>query len=47
MSRVISNAVFLVDEAVEMGGFTAWGSPVTTLYGGAFGRSAAADRARI
>jgi predicted phosphohydrolase len=46
-SRVISNAVFLIDEAVEAGGFRVWGSPMTTLYGGAFGRSAAADRARV
>lgn len=47
LGRVISNAVFLIDEAVEVGGFKVWGSPVTSLYGGAFGRSAAADRARI
>jgi len=47
LSRVISNALFLVDEVVEVCGFRVWGSPLTTLYGGAFGRSAAADRARI
>jgi hypothetical protein len=44
---VISNAVFLIDEAAEVGGFRVWGSPMTTLYGGAFGRSASADRARV
>jgi Icc-related predicted phosphoesterase len=47
LSRVVSNAVFLIDEAVEVGGFRVWGSPLTPLYGGAFGRSAAADRAHI
>jgi Icc-related predicted phosphoesterase len=47
LSRMISNAVFLIDEAVEVGGFRVWGSPITTLYGGAFGRSASLDRARI
>jgi hypothetical protein len=47
LRREIANALFLIDEAAEAGGFTVWGSPLTSLYGGAFGRSAAADRARI
>lgn len=44
--HAISNAIFLIDESAEIGGFRVWGSPLTPLYGGAFGRSAAADRAR-
>jgi Icc-related predicted phosphoesterase len=47
LGRQISNAIFLIDEAIEAGGFRIWGSPMTNLYGGAFGRSAAADRARV
>ncbi|MBV8818992.1 MAG: metallophosphatase domain-containing protein, partial [Acidobacteriaceae bacterium] len=43
----ISNAMFLIDEAVEVGGLRVWGSPLTNLYGGAFGRSAASARARV
>jgi Icc-related predicted phosphoesterase len=46
LGREISNAIFLIDEAVELAGFRIWGSPLTNLYGGAFGRSVAADRAR-
>lgn len=47
LTREISNAVFLVNEVAEIAGLKIWGSPVTNLYGGAFGRSAAADRKRI
>ena len=43
----ISNARLLVDESTEIEGLRIWGSPVTNLYGGAFGRSAAFDRKRI
>ena len=41
------NAVVLVNEAVEIAGFKFWGSPVTTLYGGAFGLSLAEDRRKL
>ncbi len=41
------NAVVHVNEAVEIAGFKLWGSPVTTLYGGAFGMSRAEDRRNL
>ena len=40
----ITNATLLVDSGVEVEGIKIWGSPVTPLYGGAFGMSKAADR---
>jgi Icc-related predicted phosphoesterase len=42
----ITNAVMLIDSGIEIQGIKIWGSPVTPLYGVAFGISAAADRAR-
>jgi len=42
----IANAILLVDSGVEVEGLKIWGSPVTPLYGGAFGMSRAADRKR-
>jgi predicted phosphohydrolase len=42
----IANAILLVDSGVEVEGIRIWGSPVTPLYGGAFGMSRAADRKR-
>jgi Icc-related predicted phosphoesterase len=42
--RAITNATLLVDSGVEVGGLKIWGSPVTPLYGGAFGKSKAEDR---
>jgi len=42
----ITNATLLVDSGVEVEGIRIWGSPVTPLYGGAFGMSRAADRKR-
>jgi Icc-related predicted phosphoesterase len=41
---LVSNAIVLIDEGVEIMGLKIWGSPTTVLYGGAFGRSSAADR---
>ena len=41
---VITNAALLVDSGVDVEGMRIWGSPVTPLYGGAFGKSRAADR---
>lgn len=43
---VITNAVLLVDSGTEVEGLRIWGSPVTPLYGGAFGMSRASDRKR-
>ncbi len=43
---VITNAVMLVDSGIKIQGIKIWGSPVTPLYGGAFGLSDAADRKR-
>jgi hypothetical protein len=37
----------LIDEGIEVDGLRIWGSPVTPLYGGAFGLSSAADRRRV
>lgn len=44
--NAITNAVLLVDSGVEVEGLKIWGSPVTPLYGGAFGKSRAEDRKR-
>jgi len=43
---MISNASVLIDEAVTIAGLKIYGSPMTPLYGGAFGKSSPADRAR-
>ena len=40
----ITHAALLVDSGVEIEGLKIWGSPVTPLYGGAFGMSRAVDR---
>jgi len=40
----ITNATLLVDSGVEVEGLKIWGSPVTPLYGGAFGKSRPQDR---
>jgi predicted phosphodiesterase len=42
----ITNAILLVDSGVEVEGIKIWGSPVTPLYGGAFGKSRPEDRKR-
>ena len=44
---LLSNATVLVDESVEVMGLKIWGSPVTPLYGGAYGLSSAADRTAL
>jgi len=44
---MLSKALVLIDEAIEIDGLRIWGSPVTPLYGGAFGMSSAADRKRL
>lgn len=44
---LISNATVLIDEAVEVMGLKIWGSPITPLYGGAFGRNLPNDRMRL
>lgn len=40
------NATVLIDEAVRIDGLKIYGSPMTPLYGGAFGKSSTADRVR-
>ena len=45
--KVITNATLLIDSGVEIEGLKIWGSPVTPLYGGAFGMSNHADRKRL
>jgi Icc-related predicted phosphoesterase len=44
---LVSNAAVLINEGIEIDGLRIWGSPVTPLYGGAFGLSSAADRRRV
>lgn len=39
------NATVLIEEAVTTGGLNIWGSPITPLFGGAFGNSDPASRA--
>jgi hypothetical protein len=43
---IIKNATLLTDSGVEVAGLRIWGSPVTPLYGGAFGMPNSADRRR-
>jgi predicted phosphohydrolase len=45
--RLISNATVLINEGIEIAGLKIWGSPVTPLYGGAFGLSSPTDRVRL
>jgi predicted phosphohydrolase len=45
--RLVSNAIVLINEGVEVAGLGIWGSPVTPLYGGAFGLNSPADRTRL
>jgi Icc-related predicted phosphoesterase len=45
--KVITNAMLLVDSGVEIEGLKVWGSPVTPLYGGAFGKSRPEDRKKL
>jgi Icc-related predicted phosphoesterase len=44
---MLTNAVVLINEGTEIEGLRIWGSPVTPLYGGAFGRSSAEDRRQL
>lgn len=44
---LISNATVLIDEAIEVMGLKIWGSPITPLYGGAFGKNSPKDRERL
>lgn len=44
--HLLTNATVLIDERIEIEGMRFWGSPLTPLYGGAFGRSHSADRVR-
>ncbi|HSY35604.1 MAG TPA: metallophosphatase domain-containing protein [Acidobacteriaceae bacterium] len=41
---LLSNAQVLIDEAVTVEGLRFYGSPMTPLYGGAFGKSSSSDR---
>ena len=42
-----TNATLLIDQAAQVAGLNVWGSPLTPLYGGAFGRVSDAARARV
>ena len=43
----ITNASLLIDSGLEIEGLRIWGSPLTPLYGGAFGKSNPEDRKRL
>jgi Icc-related predicted phosphoesterase len=44
---LLSNAKVLINEGIEIEGLRLWGTPVTPMYGGAFGLSSAKDRKRL
>jgi predicted phosphohydrolase len=44
---LISNAIVLINEGVEVAGLKIWGSPTTPLLGAAFGVSSPPDRTRL
>jgi Icc-related predicted phosphoesterase len=44
---MLDNAIVLINEGTEIEGLRMWGSPVTPLYGGAFGLRSAKDRKRL
>jgi Icc-related predicted phosphoesterase len=44
---LLSNATVLINEGIQVEELRIWGSPVTPLYGGAFGLSFAKDRKRL
>ena len=44
---LISNAAVLIHERIEIMGLKVWGSPITSLHGGAFGKSSPVDRAKL
>jgi Icc-related predicted phosphoesterase len=44
---LLSNATVLINEGTEIEGLRIWGSPVTPVYGGAFGLNSAKDRKRL
>jgi Calcineurin-like phosphoesterase len=44
---MLTNALVLLNEGTEIEGLRIWGSPVTPLYGGAFGLSSAVDRRQL
>jgi Icc-related predicted phosphoesterase len=44
---MLDNAIVLINEGAEVEGLRIWGSPVTPLYGGAFGLSSEKDRKRL
>lgn len=44
---LISNATLLINEGIEIEGLKIWGSPVTPLFGEAFGVASERDRAKL
>jgi predicted phosphohydrolase len=44
---MLDKAIVLINEGTVVEGLRIWGSPVTPLYGGAFGLSSAKDRKRL
>lgn len=44
---LLSNATILINEGIDVHGLRLWGTPVTPLYGSAFGLSSPEDRKRL
>jgi Icc-related predicted phosphoesterase len=44
---LLSNATVLINEGIKIEGLRLWGTPVTPMYGGAFGLSRAKDRKKL
>jgi Icc-related predicted phosphoesterase len=44
---LLSHATVLINEGIDIDGLRIWGSPVTPLYGGAFGLISPEDRKRL
>ena len=45
--ELVPNATILMNESIEILGLKIWGSPMTPLYGGAFGLSSELNRVRL
>jgi Icc-related predicted phosphoesterase len=47
LRNAITNARLLISESAVVDGHVIWGSPITPMYGGAFGLSASKDRVQL
>jgi len=44
---LLSNATVLINEGINVHGLRLWGTPITPMYGGAFGLSSEQDRKKV